>query len=143
MSPLPPTCPSSTTGLPSLPDNAFAYCVLRVVPDIERAEFLNAGVVLFARQAAFLAAQVALDRTRFEALSPSCDYEAVARHLEALERVAAGDPDGGPIAAMEPSERFNWIAAPSSTVVQPSPVHTGVTADPAAKLAQLFARLVA
>ena len=126
-----------------MPDNAFAYCVLRVVPDIERAEFLNAGVVLFARQASFLAAQVALDRTRFEALSLSCDYDAVARHLEALERVAAGDPDGGPIAAMEPSERFNWIAAPSSTVVQASPVHTGVTGDPAAKLAQLFARLVA
>ena len=126
-----------------MPDTPFAYCVLRVVPDIERAEFLNAGVVLFARQASFLAAQVALDRTRFEALSTSCDYDAVARHLEARERVAAGDPDGGPIATMEPSERFNWIAAPSSTVVQASPVHTGVTADPAAKLAQLFARLVA
>jgi hypothetical protein len=126
-----------------LPDTAFAYCVLRVVPDVERAEFINAGVVLFARQAGFLAAQVALDRQRFEALSQSCDYDAVARHLEALQRVAAGDPDGGPIAAMEPSERFNWIAAPSSTVVQASPVHTGVTADAAAKLAQLFARLVA
>ena len=126
-----------------MPDTPFAYCVLRVVPDVERAEFLNAGVVLFARQASFLAAQVALDRGRFEALSPSCDYDAVARHLEALERVAAGDPGGGPIATMEPSERFNWIAAPSSTVVQASPVHTGVTADPAAKLAQLFARLVA
>jgi hypothetical protein len=66
----------------------------------------------------------------------------VVRHLEALERVAAGDPDGGPIARMEPSERFNWIAAPSSTVVQASPVHTGLTADPSAKLADLFARLV-
>jgi hypothetical protein len=126
-----------------LPDTAFAYCVLRVVPDVERGEFINAGVVLFARQAGFLAAQIALDRARFEALSPSCDFDAVARHLYALERVAAGDADGGPIARMELSERFNWIAAPSSTVVQPSPVHTGVTADAPATLAQLFARLVA
>lgn len=125
-----------------MPDTPFAYCVLRVVPDVERAEFVNAGVVLFARQAGFLEARVSLDRPRLAALSPACDPEPVARHLEALERVAAGDPAGGPVASLEPSERFNWIAAPSSTVVQASPVHTGVTADPAAKLAQLFARLV-
>jgi DUF3037 family protein len=125
-----------------LPDTPFAYCVLRVVPDVERGEFINAGVVLFARQAGFLAAQIAVDRARLEALAPGCDFEPVVRHLEALERVAAGDPDGGPIARMEPSERFNWIAAPSSTVVQASPVHTGLTADPSAKLADLFARLV-
>ena len=125
-----------------MPETPFAYCVLRVVPDVERAEFLNAGVVLFARQANFLAAQVALDRERLRALSPACDPEPVARHLDAMQRVAAGDPDGGPIADMEPSERFNWIAAPSSTVVQASPVHTGVTSDPAAELAKLFARFV-
>jgi Protein of unknown function (DUF3037) len=125
-----------------LPDTPFAYCILRVVPDVERGEFINAGVVLFARQAGFLAAQIAVDRGRLEALAPGCDFEPVVRHLEALERVAAGDPEGGPIARMEPSERFNWIAAPSSTVVQASPVHTGLTADPAAKLADLFARLV-
>jgi hypothetical protein len=125
-----------------LPDTPFAYCILRVVPDIERGEFINAGVVLFARQAGFLAAQIAVDRERLQALAPGCDFEPVVRHLEALERVAAGDPEGGAIARMDPSERFNWIAAPSSTVVQASPVHTGVTADPAAKLAQLFARLV-
>jgi hypothetical protein len=125
-----------------LPDTPFAYCILRVVPDVERGEFINAGVVLFARQAGFLAAQIADDRRRLEALAPGCDFEPVVRHLEALERVAAGDPEGGPIARLEPSERFNWIAAPSSTVVQASPVHTGVTADPAAKLADLFARLV-
>jgi hypothetical protein len=125
-----------------LPDTPFAYCILRVVPDVERGEFINAGVVVFARQAGFLAAQIAVDRERLQALAPDCDFEPVVRHLEALERVAAGDPEGGPIARMDPSERFNWIAAPSSTVVQASPVHTGVTADPAAKLAQLFARLV-
>jgi hypothetical protein len=125
-----------------LPDTPFAYCVLRVVPDVERAEFLNVGVVLFARQAHFLEARIALDRARLAALSPDCDPEPVARHLDAIARVAAGDPEGGPVAAMEPSERFNWIAAPSSTVVQSSPVHTGVTSDPTAKLDALFARLV-
>jgi hypothetical protein len=133
---------SSTTVPPSLPDTPFAYCVLRVVPDVERAEFLNCGVVLFARQAGFLGTRTALDRERLAALSGGCDPEPVARHLEALERVAAGDPAGGRVAALEPSERFNWIAAPASTVVQASPVHTGVTDDPAAKLDQLFARLV-
>ena len=126
-----------------MPDTPFAYCVLRVVPDVERGEFINAGVVLFARQAGFLAAQIAVDRERLQALAPGCDFEPVVRHLEALERVAAGDRESGPIARMEPSERFNWIAAPSSTVVQASPVHTGLTADPAAKLADLFARFVA
>jgi len=125
-----------------LPDTPFAYCVLRVVPDVERAEFLNVGVVLFARQARFLEARIALDRERLAALSPDCDPDPVTRHLDAIARVAAGDPDGGRVASMEPSERFNWIAAPSSTVVQASPVHTGVTSDPAAKLEALFARLV-
>jgi hypothetical protein len=125
-----------------LPDTPFAYCVLRVVPDVERAEFLNVGVVLFARQAHFLEARITLDRARLAALSPGCDPEPVARHLDAIARVAAGDPEGGPVAAMEPSERFNWIAAPSSTVVQASPVHTGVTSDPAARLERLFVRLV-
>jgi hypothetical protein len=124
------------------PDTPFAYCVLRVVPDVERAEFVNAGVVLFARQAGFLEARTRLDADRVRALSPGCDVEPIARHLASLELVAAGDPEGGPIAALEPSERFNWLAAPSSTVVQPSPVHTGVTDDPAAKLTALFARLV-
>jgi DUF3037 family protein len=124
------------------PDTPFAYCVLRVVPDVERAEFVNAGVVLFARQAGFLEARTRLDPGRLDAFSPGCDAAPIARHLAALELVAAGDPSGGPIAQLEPSERFNWLAAPSSTVVQPSPVHTGVTDDPAAKLAALFARLV-
>ena len=124
------------------PDTPFAYCVLRVVPDVERAEFVNAGVVLFARQAGFLEARTRLDADRVRALSPGCDVEPIARHLAALELVEAGDGAGGPIAKLEPSERFNWIAAPSSTVVQPSPVHTGVTDDPAATLAALFARLV-
>ncbi|MFN8131759.1 MAG: DUF3037 domain-containing protein [Solirubrobacteraceae bacterium] len=121
----------------------FQYLVLRVVPRVERQEFLNAGVVLFARQAGFLAASVGLDRARLAALAPGADAEAIAEHLDALARIAAGDHAAGPVAALEPSERFHWLAAPSSTVVQPSPVHTGLCDDPAAALARLYARLVA
>jgi DUF3037 family protein len=121
----------------------FQYAVLRVVPRVERGECLNAGVVLFCRRRGFLAARVALDEAALAALAPDSDPAEVRPHLEALERVAAGDPAGGPLAALEPSERFHWLTAPASTIVQPSPVHTGLTDDPAAELDHLFARLVA
>ena len=121
----------------------FQYAVVRVVPRIERGECLNAGVVLFCRRRGFLGARVALDEAALAALAPGCEAAEVRPHLEALERVAAGDPAGGPIAALEPSERFHWLTAPASTIVQPSPVHTGLTDDPAAELDHLFARLVA
>jgi Protein of unknown function (DUF3037) len=98
--------------------------------------------VLFCRRRGFLAARMALDEAALAALAPGCDPAAVAPHLEVLELVAAGAPAGGPIAALEPSERFHWITAPSSTVVQTSPVHTGLTDDPAAELDHLFERLV-
>lgn len=126
-----------------MPDpSPFAYAVLRVVPRVERGEMLNAGVVLFARQHRFLAARVQLDRRRLAALAPGADADAIERQLEGLARVAAGDPGAGPIAAMPPSERFNWLVAPASTVIQPSPVHTGISEDPAAELDRLFDQLV-
>ena len=120
----------------------FQYAILRVIPRVERGESLNAGVVLFSRRHRFLAARTELDAAALAALSPGCDPAEVRAHLQTLERVAAGDAAGGPIAAMEPSERFHWLTAPSSTIVQPSPVHTGLTADPAAELDRLFATLV-
>jgi hypothetical protein len=129
--------------MPAKPNSPFQYAVLRVVPDIERGEFLNAGVVLFARTLGFLAARVALDRARLAALSPGADPELVAERLQTVERVAAGDPDAGPIARLEPSERFSWLVAPASTVIQPSPVHTGLCNDPERMLEHLFTRLVA
>jgi hypothetical protein len=126
-----------------VPTNSpFQYAVLRVVPDLERGEFLNAGVVVFARTLGFLAARVGLDRDRLTALNPSVDAEPVAERLATLERIAAGDSHAGPIAGLEPSERFNWLVAPASTVVQPSPVHTGLCDDPERMLEHLFARLV-
>ena len=120
----------------------FQYAILRVIPRVERGESLNAGVVLFSRRHGFLAARTELDAAALAALSPGCDPAEVRAHLETLERVAAGDAAGGPIAALEASERFHWLTAPSSTIVQASPVHTGLTADPAAELDRLFATLV-
>jgi len=121
----------------------FSYAMLRVVPRIERGERFNAGVVVFCRQRRFLGVRIELDEQRLRALAPDVDADGVRRHLAALERVAAGDPEAGPIAALHPSERFGWIVAPSSTIVQPSEVHTGLSDDPARTLDTLFAELVA
>jgi hypothetical protein len=120
----------------------FQYAVIRVVPRVERGELLNVGVVLFSRRHGFLAARTELDEAALAALSADCDPDAVRPHLDAIERIAAGEETGGPIAALEPSERFHWLTAPASTMVQASAVHTGLTADPAAELEHLFARLV-
>ena len=128
--------------MPGTTRNPFSYAILRVVPRIERGECFNAGVVLFCRQRDFLGLRVRLDEARLHALAPDLGAEEVRGHLEALARVAAGEDDGGAIAKLPPSERFGWLVAPSSTIVQPSEVHTGLTVDPAGTLAQLFAELV-
>jgi len=120
----------------------FQYAIVRVVPRVERGECVNAGVVLFCRPRRFLAARVALDAARVRALAPEADLVAVRGHLDAFARIAAGDPQAGPMAALPPSERFHWLVAPSSTVIQCSPVHTGLTDDPPGELERLVARLV-
>ena len=120
----------------------FQYAIVRAVPRVERGETLNVGVVLFSRRHRFLAARTELDETALRALAPDCDGAQVRLQLETIERIAAGDPTGGPIAALEPSERFHWLTAPASTIVQASAVHTGLTDDPAAELDHLFATLV-
>jgi hypothetical protein len=124
------------------PPSPFQYAIVRVVPRVERGECANAGVVLFCRPRRFLAARVALDAARVRALAPEADLTALQGHLDAFARIAAGDPDAGPMAALPPSERFHWLVAPSSTVIQCSPVHTGLTDDPAGELERLVARLV-
>jgi len=126
-----------------LEPDQFAYAILRVVPRVERGEQLNAGVVLFCRRRRFLAARVDLDERRLAALAPDLDPRSVRAHLDALARIAAGDPAGGAVAALEPSERFGWLVAPSSTIIQPSPVHTGLCDDPQTMLDRLFDELVA
>jgi hypothetical protein len=120
----------------------FQYAIVRVLPRVERGEALNAGVVLFSRRLKFLAARTELDEAALAVLAPGCDPGPLRTQLATIERVAAGDPAGGPIAELEPSERFHWLTAPASTIVQSSPVHTGLTADPAAELDRLFAQLV-
>jgi hypothetical protein len=120
----------------------FQYAMVRVVPRIERGEFINAGVVLFCRQRRFLAARTELDTRALAALTGDCDPADVRSQLETVEAVAAGEEAGGAVAAMPQSERFHWLTAPASTVVQPSPVHTGLTEDPAAELDRLFTALV-
>ena len=120
----------------------FQYAIVRIVPSVPRQEFVNAGVIVFCRTRGFLEAKVALHPERLAALAPQADRPAIAAHLDALVQVAAGDPAAGPIAALPQSERFHWLVAPSSTTVQTSPVHSGLSDDPAMTLAQLFAELV-
>ncbi len=120
----------------------FQYAIVRVVPRIERGECLNAGIVLLARTRDFLGMRVALDADRLRALAPDTAPGPVARQLEGRARIAAGDPDAGPIARLPAPQRFHWLVAPSSTVVQPSAVHTGLCDDPAATLERLFRDLV-
>ena len=129
--------------MPAPVRDAFSYTLLRVVPHVERGEALNAGVVVFCRRRGFLAARVALDEGRLAVLAPGTDPGPLRERLDVLARVAAGAPDAGPIARLPQSERFGWIAAPSSTVVQPGPVHTGLCDEPEALLERLFATLVA
>jgi hypothetical protein len=124
------------------PRSAFQYTVLRVVPRVERGEFINAGVVLHCPQLRYLGARIELDEARLRALAPACDPAALRPHLDAIAAVIAGDPEAGPLARMSPSERFGWAAASSSTVIQPSEVHTGLTKDPEAALQHLFDSLV-
>jgi hypothetical protein len=128
--------------MPGSASEPFQYAVLRIVPDLERGEAVNAGVVLFSRRHGFLAARTHLDRERLRALAPDADGQAIGERLEQLEHIARADPAAGPIAALDASERFGWLTAPASTVVQPSAVHTGLCDDPAAMLERLFERLV-
>ena len=121
---------------------AFQYTVLRVVPDVERGERFNVGVVLYSPERKFLGARVHVDRDRLAAVAPALDVDALERHLESLVAVADGAAGAGPIAQLPQSERFGALSAPSSTIVQPSEVHTGVCEDGSNELDELFRRLV-
>lgn len=123
--------------------SAFEYTVLRVVPRVEREEFVNAGVLLFSRSRRFLACRIELDEARLRALAPAIDLPAVRAQLELIPQVCAGGPAAGPIGEMDQAERFRWLAAPRSTVIQTSPVHSGLCDEPQQALDDLFAKLVA
>jgi hypothetical protein len=122
---------------------SFDYAAIRIVPRVEREEFLNAGMILFCPERKFLGVRTHLDPERLRALWPSLDMEEIRRHLEAFVRVAEGASDAGPIARLSQRERFHWLVAPRSTIIQVSAVHSGICEQPMDKLEQLFQRLVA
>ena len=120
----------------------FQYALLRVVPRVERGEFINAGVVLYCQDARFLDARVHLDPERLHALDPNIDPETVRAHLEVARRVCEGGPEAGTVGLLPPGQRFGWLVAPRSTVVQPSPVHTGFAEDPEEAIEHLLRVMV-
>jgi hypothetical protein len=124
-----------------VPD-AFQYAVIRVVPRIDRGECVNVGVIVFCRTRAYLEARIELDEARLAALAPGLDPVSLKPTPSSLARIAAGDPDAGPIAQLPQSERFHWLVAPSSTVIQTSPVHIGLSDEPEKMLDQLVMKLV-
>lgn len=115
---------------------------MRVVPDVAREEFVNVGAVLFSHAYDYLDARIALDERRLLALSPDVDLDIVKSHLEAFRRLCAGGPDAGPLGLLPRKERWHWLVAPKSTVVQTSPPHTGMCGDPARMLEHVVARMV-
>jgi hypothetical protein len=122
---------------------SFEYALVRVVPRIERGECLNAGVILWCKADGWLGARTALHLPRLVALAPEADAALIATHLDSLEAVARGGESAGPIGRLEPRERFAWLVAPRSTVIQVSEVHEGLCEDPQAALDRLFETLVA
>ena len=122
--------------------SVFEYAVLRVVPRVERGESMNAGVLLYCQRLDYLGSRVHLDVARLLALDPDADPSGVERALRAAADVCAAVPTAGPAAEQELGRRFRWLTAPRSTVVQPGPVHTGLTADPDADADRLLRLLV-
>ena len=120
----------------------FDYAIVRVVPRVERGEQLNVGIIVSCPVRGYLAADIARDRARIAAAFPWVAVDELAEALATIPLVAAGDPRGGPIAQMSRSERFHWLVAPRSAVIQTSAVHTGICDEPASALARLMTQLV-
>ena len=122
--------------------SSFDYAVIRIVPRVEREEFINAGVIVFCPQQRFLEARTRLDESRLKALWPDINVALVRQHLEAFPKVSSGDPEAGPIARLSQRERFHWLVAPRSTIMQVSPVHTGLCEDPRRALENLVQQML-
>jgi hypothetical protein len=125
-----------------MPDPTFDYAVIRVVPRVEREEFLNAGIILFSRTQRFLGARIALDRSRLACFAPWLDPDEVEDHLNFFPLVCSGNPTSGPIGQLPLPGRFHWLVAPRSTIIQTSPVHSGLCRDPEQALARLLRIMV-
>jgi hypothetical protein len=122
--------------------DAYNYALVRVVPSIQRGECLNVGMILFCRTQRFLGARIALQPHRLHALAPGLALDPLQQHLDLIPRICAGEQSAGPIAQLPQSERFHWLVAPRSTIIQTSPVHGGLCTDAAATLEHLYRVLV-
>jgi len=123
--------------------HTYEWAVLRVVPRVERGEFVNVGVVVYCRALDYLGLWVTDDLSRATALAPDLDVDAVRHHLAVVGAMCSGAPQAGGSGRRSPGDRFRWLVAPRSTVVQTSPVHTGITHDPERELGDLAAQMVA
>jgi hypothetical protein len=112
-----------------LPTVWYSYAIVRVVPRVERGECINVGIVLFSRERRYLVGRIELDRGRLAAFAPNLDLSAIERHLASLAAICEGRPEGGPLADLPAAERFHWLVAPRSTMIQLSPAHAGQTTD--------------
>ena len=126
-----------------MPDKfRYDYAVVRVVPKVDREEFINAGVILSCPDLSFLEARIKLDESRLLALDPNVDLDQIRKHLASIPTICRGGDDAGSIGQLPQRRRFEWLVAPRSTVIQTSPVHTGRCGDPAAALDHLVATMV-
>ncbi|HEY6806390.1 MAG TPA: DUF3037 domain-containing protein [Pyrinomonadaceae bacterium] len=126
-----------------MPDKfRYDYAVVRVVPKVDREEFINAGVIVSCPELSYLEALIKLDQTRLRALDPSVDLELVKKHLDVIPMICLGGERAGSIGQLPQRQRFHWLVAPRSTIIQTSPVHTGRCGDPAAALQRLVATIV-
>ena len=120
----------------------YDYAVIRVVPRVEREEFVNVGVIVSCPARDFLAARIEVDEARLAALAPSLDLDALRAHLATVPRICAGGPEAGPLGRLSARERFRWLTAPRSALIQCSPAHTGQCTDPDALLEHLLDTMV-
>jgi len=121
---------------------AYDYAIIRIVPRVEREEFVNVGVIVSCPERGFLEARIEVDERRLTALDPTLDLETIRDHLAAILAVCAGGEAAGPIGQLSQRERFHWLVAPRSTIIQTSPVHAGTCKDPAAALEHLLSAMV-
>ncbi len=122
--------------------SSYDYAMIRLIPSVERGECINVGVILFCRTRRFLGTMIHLDPQRVLALAPTIDLEEVQEHLDTLRLISAGDAAGGQLSQLSQPERFHWLVAPRSTIIQISPVHSGLCTDPQAALQHLLNTLV-
>jgi len=122
--------------------STYDYAIVRVVPKVEREEFVNVGVIVSCPGSGFLDARIELDEARLAALDPTLDLDSIRAHLATIPAIAAGGETAGPIGRLSPRERFHWLVAPRSTIIQTSPVHTGSCDDPAALVEHLLDTMV-